>query len=240
MTAYRVEHRRGWNTTVVGRTADPQARQAELSQHAARLMRDGATGHLVLVDEATGVEAARRQLWPDPDGDAHPRPTGALGGPPTAVVAASRAPLSDAARRLAARATRGNRPALVVTDGALDVLAERRAAQRGRPAQALGLVAGASGQIGLVLDVPGAGDRVFARHGVAVFFVAAPLRDRLAGHVLDHAGSPGRARFSLSPASGAAAGSGPGRSVGAPHRRPFADHDSSASPAPIPRPPGGR
>lgn len=62
---YRVEHRTGAETTVIARTSDAHARQAELSQHAARLMAAGATGELVLVEETTGDEVARRSLRPE-------------------------------------------------------------------------------------------------------------------------------------------------------------------------------
>jgi hypothetical protein len=75
MRTYRVEHRTGDETTVVARTSDVHARQAELSQHAARLIAAGATGELVLVDEATGEDVARRYLTPAGEaagGDAQP------------------------------------------------------------------------------------------------------------------------------------------------------------------------
>jgi hypothetical protein len=41
-------------TLVLGRTTAARARQADLSEHAARLMAVGASGELVLIDEATG------------------------------------------------------------------------------------------------------------------------------------------------------------------------------------------
>ena len=72
MSTYRVEHRTAEGTTVVARTSDVYARQEELSQHAARLMRHGATGELVLVDEATGQDVARRTLLTAPAGEAAP------------------------------------------------------------------------------------------------------------------------------------------------------------------------
>ena len=74
MATFRVEHRTEQGTTVVGRTSDVYARQEELSQHAARLMRAGATGELVLVDEATGEEVARRPLRPGPPADGNHTP----------------------------------------------------------------------------------------------------------------------------------------------------------------------
>jgi hypothetical protein len=61
---YRVEHRAAGVTTVLGHTEHVHARQAELSRHAARLIAAGAAGELVLVDEATGEEVARRSLRP--------------------------------------------------------------------------------------------------------------------------------------------------------------------------------
>jgi hypothetical protein len=64
--AYRVEHRTGGAAFVVARTSAADARQAELSQQAARLAAAGATGEVVLVDEATGRDLARRRLDPDP------------------------------------------------------------------------------------------------------------------------------------------------------------------------------
>jgi hypothetical protein len=70
---YRIEHRSEGRTVVVARTSAADARQAELSQLAAQLAAAGAEGELVLVDEATGEELARRQLPSvgrrDPDGD---------------------------------------------------------------------------------------------------------------------------------------------------------------------------
>ena len=64
---YRLEHRTEGVTTVLGRTTHVHARQEELSRHAARLMQAGARGELVLVDEATGEDVARRALRPEED-----------------------------------------------------------------------------------------------------------------------------------------------------------------------------
>ena len=64
MTSYRIEHRTEGRAVVIGRTSAADARQAELSQLAARLAAAGAVGELVLVDEATEEELARRQLPP--------------------------------------------------------------------------------------------------------------------------------------------------------------------------------
>ncbi|HEY8446765.1 MAG TPA: hypothetical protein VIL01_06615 [Thermomicrobiales bacterium] len=70
MSAYRIEHRVGGQTTVVGHTTDVHARQEELSRIAMKLVAAGATGELVLIDEETGEEVARRYLRDDPDAPA--------------------------------------------------------------------------------------------------------------------------------------------------------------------------
>jgi hypothetical protein len=75
---YRLEHRTGDGVAVLGRTTSARARQADLSEQAARLMAVGATGELVLVDEATGEDVARRRLLsaagddPDRPGESNP------------------------------------------------------------------------------------------------------------------------------------------------------------------------
>jgi hypothetical protein len=66
-TCYRIEHRTGDAIAVLGHTASAYARQVDLSEHASRLMATGATGELVLVDEATGEDVARRRLLAPPD-----------------------------------------------------------------------------------------------------------------------------------------------------------------------------
>jgi hypothetical protein len=66
---YRIEHRDGEFVTILGRTTAAHARQADLSEHAARLMATGATGELVLIDEATGEDVARRHLLSAPADD---------------------------------------------------------------------------------------------------------------------------------------------------------------------------
>jgi hypothetical protein len=74
---YRVEHRSGGRVVVLTRTSAGDARQAELSQHAARLSAAGATGEVVLVDEETGGVVARRRLRPDDQpGQAADQPPG--------------------------------------------------------------------------------------------------------------------------------------------------------------------
>ena len=75
MSRYRIEHRSENETRVVATTSDVHARQEELSHLAVRLIREGATGELVLVDETTGDDVARRLLIDiddDPAGDAAP------------------------------------------------------------------------------------------------------------------------------------------------------------------------
>jgi hypothetical protein len=78
MNTYRIEHQSDDGTTILGRTDAPAAGQAELSARAMRMISEGATGELVLVDESTGEEVARRSLQPDPGPDLHllpPPPT---------------------------------------------------------------------------------------------------------------------------------------------------------------------
>jgi hypothetical protein len=62
---YRVEHRAGGRVTILGYSSSADARQSELSRHAARLLADGAEGELVLVEQATGGDVARRVLGPE-------------------------------------------------------------------------------------------------------------------------------------------------------------------------------
>lgn len=75
---YRIEHRTGETVTVLGRTAAVHARQSDLSEQAARLMATGATGELVLVNETTGEDVARRRLLSatgdDPNQPGEPAP----------------------------------------------------------------------------------------------------------------------------------------------------------------------
>jgi hypothetical protein len=69
---YRIELRTGDAVTILGHTTASHARQADLSEHASRLMADGATGELVLVDEATGEDVARRRLRSAPGDESDP------------------------------------------------------------------------------------------------------------------------------------------------------------------------
>lgn len=69
---YRLEHRSETGVVVIGHTTAGDARQAELSAHAARLIAAGEMGELVLVDEATGAVVARRRLRTAPGAGEHP------------------------------------------------------------------------------------------------------------------------------------------------------------------------
>jgi hypothetical protein len=89
------------------------------------------------------------------------------------------------------------RATVAVTERALGALAALRGAEHALPRQALGLVLGPGGSVGLVLDLPGPRDPVFSRDNVPILFVDAKLGPRLAGRVLDHGGAPGRERFTL-------------------------------------------
>jgi len=75
---YRLEHRTEHGSVVIGYSSDPLARHAQLSQHAADLIRRGETGELVLVDEETGDDLAWRRLVPD-EGDEDNEPQKTLG-----------------------------------------------------------------------------------------------------------------------------------------------------------------
>src|SRR5688572_552753 len=66
---FRVEHRSGRHVVVLARTSAGDASQAELSQHAARLLAAGASGEVVLIDAATGDVVARRRLRPESEPD---------------------------------------------------------------------------------------------------------------------------------------------------------------------------
>lgn len=103
-------------------------------------------------------------------------------------------------RRPSSRALRGRQPPLEVTEHALRALAAVLAKQHGRATQVLGLVLDTEGNLGLVLDEPGEGDRIFVWNAEAILFVTQAVANRLAGHVLDHAGAPGNERFTLQPA----------------------------------------
>lgn len=102
------------------------------------------------------------------------------------------------------RRNRGGRPSLSrsvftveVTERALGALVDLRAAEHALPGQALGLVVDPGGGIGLVLDLPGAHDRVYSRNDTPILFIEADLGSRLAGRILDHDGAPGEERFTL-------------------------------------------
>jgi hypothetical protein len=67
MSTYRIEHQTDVGVTIIGHTDSPAAGQADLSARAMRLIAEGATGELVLIDEASGEQVARRALAPEPD-----------------------------------------------------------------------------------------------------------------------------------------------------------------------------
>jgi hypothetical protein len=92
---------------------------------------------------------------------------------------------------------RGASVTVAVTERALGALVVLRAAEHALPGQALGLVVDPAGSIGLVLDLPGALDRVFSRNDTPILFVEPELGLRLAGRILDHDGAPGEERFTL-------------------------------------------
>ena len=92
---------------------------------------------------------------------------------------------------------RGAGITVAVTERALGALVDLRAAEHALPGQALGLVVDPAGSIGLVLDLPGALDRVFSRNDTPILFVEPELGTRLAGRILDHDGAPGEERFTL-------------------------------------------
>ncbi len=61
-SAYRIEHRCGDAAAVLGYTDDPLAQHSVLAPLAVRLVDAGATGALLLIEEASGDVLARRAL----------------------------------------------------------------------------------------------------------------------------------------------------------------------------------
>jgi len=105
---------------------------------------------------------------------------------------------AESGRRLGGRQAReGGTVPVVVTERALGALASLRAAEHALPGQALGLVVGPRGSVSLVLDLPGARDRVFSRDDTPILFIDVELGSRLAGRILDHSGAAGQERFTL-------------------------------------------
>jgi hypothetical protein len=100
-------------------------------------------------------------------------------------------------RRNGRSARRDAAAAIAVTERALAALVTLRTAEHARPGQALGLVVGADGSINLVLDLPGARDRVFSHNDTPILFIDADVESRLTGRILDHEGTPGQERFTL-------------------------------------------
>ncbi len=68
-SAYRIEHRRGDAVAVLAHTDDPLAQHSVLAPLAVQLVDVGATGVLVLIEEASGDVLARRALHLDGDGN---------------------------------------------------------------------------------------------------------------------------------------------------------------------------
>jgi hypothetical protein len=100
-------------------------------------------------------------------------------------------------KRNGSSASNGASAAIVITERALDALVILRTAEHAMPGQALGLVVGPHGTVGLVLDLPGARDRVFSRNDTPIFFVDPEVGARFRGRLLDHEGPPGQERFTL-------------------------------------------
>jgi hypothetical protein len=88
-------------------------------------------------------------------------------------------------------------PTIAITERALDALVALRTAEHAMPGQALGLVVGPHGSISLVLDLPGARDRVFSRNDTPIFFVDPEVGARFKGRLLDHDGPPGQEKFTF-------------------------------------------
>lgn len=64
---YRIEHRTGGVSSIVAYVSNASTMRQELMEHGARLRAAAATGELVLIDQATGVDHARLRLLPEPD-----------------------------------------------------------------------------------------------------------------------------------------------------------------------------
>jgi hypothetical protein len=86
---------------------------------------------------------------------------------------------------------------IAITERALDALVALRTAEHAMPGQALGLVVGPHGAIGLVLDLPGARDRIFSRNDTPIFFVDPEVGAQFTGRLLDYAGPPGKETFTF-------------------------------------------
>ncbi len=75
---YRIEHRTTGGAAAIAYLSDIHTVQTELAAHVARLLAAGATGEVVLIEQALRAIIARRTLWPEPAGEAdgspeHPR-----------------------------------------------------------------------------------------------------------------------------------------------------------------------
>jgi hypothetical protein len=113
------------------------------------------------------------------------------------LIRADPVPPATGARRTGRAGRQITPETVVITERALGALVALRAAEHASPGQALGLVLGPGGAISLVLDLPGARDRVFSHADTPILFVDEELGPRLAGRVLDHGGEPGHERFTL-------------------------------------------
>jgi hypothetical protein len=71
---FRIEHRTGDGVTSLGRAADLFPHPTALAPFVSRLLMAGATGLVVLVDEATGGDVARHDLRRGPRRAAKHRP----------------------------------------------------------------------------------------------------------------------------------------------------------------------
>jgi hypothetical protein len=63
---HRIEHRTGDAVTSLGRVADLAPHRTTLAPFVSRLLMDGETGIVVMVDESTGDDVARHDLVSGP------------------------------------------------------------------------------------------------------------------------------------------------------------------------------
>lgn len=69
-SAYRIEHRCAGDAATIAYVPDVRTMRSELARHTARLLGVGATGEVVLIEQARRTTIARRSLWPEPVGEA--------------------------------------------------------------------------------------------------------------------------------------------------------------------------
>jgi hypothetical protein len=77
---YRVEHRTAGEVKTLGLLADVAPHHATLAPFASRLVQNGASGELVLVDASTGTEVARQDVAAGPRRGPRPIPPEVLRG----------------------------------------------------------------------------------------------------------------------------------------------------------------